>query len=298
MNKTALFCNSQRTRQFSKATARCLLLLTAVLTWLHPNDSVAEPTAASVKDNPAEHLVTTAKALKQAHPALFGTAEGILVTLVVPDGQAATAGLVPGDVLIGYGATPIDSVQQLTEQIAIAADDSRITLIYLRGEQRQQAAINGGAIGVGLQDLAETPFTRMIALLQQGQQALAAANYSEAVSLFGNGLTLAETQQHQQAQALCHESLGYAFTELDDLQQALLHHRQALAIDRAADDRQREAADPGNIGSVLAMQNRATDSLESYQQALLIHRRTGDPSRAWRSARRGKGPVQPGQGRG
>ncbi len=288
MNKTAPSRNSQRTRQFSKATARCLLLLTAVLGWLPPNDAVAEPTTASVKDNPAEHLMTAARALKQIRPELFGTAEGILVTLVVPDGQAAAAGLVPGDVLIGYSATPIDSVQQLTEQIVIAADDSRITLTYLHGEQRHRSTINGGAIGVGLQDLAETPFTRMIALLQLGQQALATDNYSEAVSLFGNGLTLAETQQHQQALLIHRQTgdpaaeagdligIGIAYKNLNRPDEALPPLEQALTICRELGDLSGEGAALNSIGNLYRGLGRYREALPPLERALLIHRELGD----------------------
>jgi hypothetical protein len=79
-------------------------------------DPTAAPTAESSAQPPAQPDPTridswldAGRALKEAQPELFGGAEGVLATRVLPGGQGADLGIAPGDVLIGYGDVPLDS---------------------------------------------------------------------------------------------------------------------------------------------------------------------------------------------
>jgi hypothetical protein len=61
-----------------------------------PGQAVPEPDPAQI-----DAWLAAGRALKTERPELFGGAQGVLATLILPDGQGAAAGIEPGDLLIG-----------------------------------------------------------------------------------------------------------------------------------------------------------------------------------------------------
>ncbi len=166
---------------------RLYRILFAALLWLplatpaQDADASAEPRAEAAAEDPAAVMLGVARALKEQQPALFGDAEGVLVTEVLPDTQGAAAGLVPDDVLIGYDEAPLSSTEQLIELTSKVGEDRSVVLRFLRDGRVREVSIHGGRIGVAIRNVAQTVLDRMIELNQAGQQADDQARYAEAL---------------------------------------------------------------------------------------------------------------------
>jgi len=173
--------------------------------------------------------LAAARALKAERPELFGEADGVLATLVVPGGQGAGAGIAPGDVLIAYGDTALDSAQQLITLTAETLPETVLTLRWLRpdgdsGARLLEASSRGGRIGVGIVDITENLEFRIKSLLARAHNGDSDAQFVLG-SMFHFGLeteqdhkaarhwyTLAARQNHRPAQMnlamLCEQGLG------------------------------------------------------------------------------------------
>lgn len=223
------------------------------------------PAAAGPAERDAVQIVaslTNARALKKAQPELFGGAEGVQVYLVAPDGQAAAAGIAPGDVLIGYRDTPLDSVQQLVALIGATPAEDTLTLRWLRpgaggGAEVREAPIGGGRIGVVVWDIAETPAARkgvlgavatwiwnrlpataqMSSLADDGGAAHNRGRYWEAMGQYLQGLALADREGDDRWRGRFLRLIGDALLDLGRYHEVLEHQRQALDIARETDDR-------------------------------------------------------------
>ncbi len=247
------------------------------------NPTATIPVAMPAEPDPAqvETWLAAARALKQAQPVLFDGAAGVLATLVLPGGQGAGAGIVPGDVLIGYGDTPLDSRGQLIALTGKTPPEQTLTLRWLRpgaggGAEVLGVAIHGGRMGVGIRDLADTPAARMQALSDEGLSASNRARYGEAMGLFRQGLALAEEAGDDLWRGQLLRSIGDVLDDLGRYPEALAHHGQALDIAREIGDRAGEASSLNGLGDDYQLLSRYPESLEHYTQALAIDREIGD----------------------
>jgi tetratricopeptide (TPR) repeat protein len=77
---------------------------------------------------------------------------GLLITMVVPRGAAAKAELKPGDVLVRYGDTELNSVEQLTAAIQAGTTAKEVPIsVWREGEKEPFArSVPPGRLGVGL----------------------------------------------------------------------------------------------------------------------------------------------------
>jgi CHAT domain-containing protein/tetratricopeptide (TPR) repeat protein len=248
-----------------------------------PGAAPAEPDPAQV-----EAWLAAGRALKAERPELFGGAEGVLVTEVLPDGQGATAGITSGDVLIADGDTPLDSAQQLAALTGETPAVTALTLRWLRpdadgGVRVLEAGIRGGRIGVGIRDLADTPAARMQALNDAGVAARNRGGYEEALELFRQGLAVATDTRHEPMRGHFLRSIGDTFDELGRYAEALEKHNEALSIAREAADPRVEAAVHNSLGIVYTRIGRYDLAVEHYERRLIIARDLSD--------RRGEGTT-------
>ena len=72
-------------------------------------------------------------------------------------------------------------------------------------------------------------------------------------------------------------NIGIVLKDKGHLEGALRSYQEALEIERRIGNPQGEASDLGNIGNVLFEQGDLEGALRSHQEALKIHRRIGDP---------------------
>jgi serine protease Do len=97
----------------------------------------AEPEGTQIPD-----LGMTLTPLSQSARVDLGIAEGVegvLVTEVSADGQAAEKGIAPGDVIVEVGQEPVLTPEEVEEQIAVAVDAGRKSVLFLvhsQGELR------------------------------------------------------------------------------------------------------------------------------------------------------------------
>jgi hypothetical protein len=75
-------------------------------------------------------------------------ATGLLITSVLPDSQAANAGILPGDIVIAYAGQPTPDLPALNA--AVAGAGAKIRLLTVRGTTERSVAIEKGRIGVTL----------------------------------------------------------------------------------------------------------------------------------------------------
>jgi CHAT domain-containing protein/tetratricopeptide (TPR) repeat protein len=95
-------------------------------------------------------LLGLALAIKLALPEQFGAAGGVLITEVLPDSQGQSAGLQPGDILIGYDDRPLDSAEQLVELTGASAEHRPVALCLLRLGEPLEVSIHGGRLGTAI----------------------------------------------------------------------------------------------------------------------------------------------------
>jgi len=81
-------------------------------------------------------------------------AGGALVAEVVPDSPAEAAGLKPGDVILGFGGTPVDEVRDLTRAVAASEIESAAEIDIWRGEETRTLEIRPALLETAS---AETP---------------------------------------------------------------------------------------------------------------------------------------------
>src|SRR5262249_4767007 len=104
-------------------------------------------------------LVEQAAASRKAHPALLASG-AVLITLVTPDGQAASAGIAPGAILLRYGTDRLDKADPLRRLAKETPAAKPVTIEALRGAQKLTFKVHGGLLGIGLADLPPAPATR------------------------------------------------------------------------------------------------------------------------------------------
>ncbi len=252
-----------------------------------PPQAADGPPAAQSAEPSVEQLaawLATARALKAEQPALFDGAEGVLATLVLPDGQGVPAGIRPGDVLIRYGETPLDGARQLVGLTGETPAEQTVTLRWLRpgspnaavGAQGLEARIRGGRIGVGIRDLAETPEARMQALLDAGNNAWQRADSALARRQLDAGVELAEAHGDLNWQGRFAIAIGALLNHQGAYEQALRQVNRALEIARTRHDRSMERVALTNLGALHTKLGRYQEALECLRAALAIAREIGD----------------------
>lgn len=187
-------------------------------------------------------LLKRAMELKEKHPELFKGTEGILVTKVLPDSQGAKASLKPGDVLISYGGTPLNSTEQLVKLTGERPSEQSVRLGYLRGGVFNEAVIHGGRIGVGITSLIkgtmgkERLVDQMFRLNLQGQNARQGARYQQALTLYKKGLVIGQKERNKKWVGTFLGNIGTVYQSLGRYTKALEHYERALAVKREAGD--------------------------------------------------------------
>lgn len=100
----------------------------------------------------ASQVVRSYLILWRAPAATTVPAPALRVTDVVQDGNAAKAGVKPGDFLLSYDGRTLDSRDDLLAAIdaAVAAKKEQVELVVYRGPERLELALGPGRMGVGL----------------------------------------------------------------------------------------------------------------------------------------------------
>jgi CHAT domain-containing protein/tetratricopeptide (TPR) repeat protein len=125
----------------------------------HADQTPAEAQAPTPPEQPSESeqaamiLAGLALAQKIALPDAFGDAKGVVVIEVMPGSQAEAAGLEPGDILLRYDGTPLDSVEQLVALTGEHGPERHVQLQLLRLGQRLDPSLRSGRIGVRVTDM-------------------------------------------------------------------------------------------------------------------------------------------------
>jgi S1-C subfamily serine protease len=105
-------------------------------------------------------LLEQIAAARKANPALL-TSGAVLITRVLPDGQAAAAGIALGDILILYNATRLDKADTLRRLEQSTATTKLVTIEVLRGAQKLLFKVRGGMLGVIPLDLSAVPVAHL-----------------------------------------------------------------------------------------------------------------------------------------
>jgi tetratricopeptide (TPR) repeat protein/CHAT domain-containing protein len=98
-------------------------------------------------------LLEAALQLREAKPALFAGAMGVLIVNVVPGSQAAEKGLQPGDIVIAYAGEAMNSAEQLVMAVQEKTKETQVDLRIIRGGKMEKMRLRGGKIGVELKNI-------------------------------------------------------------------------------------------------------------------------------------------------
>jgi S1-C subfamily serine protease len=90
-----------------------------------PTTVSQSPLAVPIAQTDPATLLEAALQLREAKPALFAGALGVLIVKVVPGSQAAEKGLQPGDIVIAYAGETMNSVEQLVKAVQAKASEPR-----------------------------------------------------------------------------------------------------------------------------------------------------------------------------
>lgn len=138
-----------------------------------------------------QSLLEKAKALRETDLQLFGGANGVLVLDVLPDGQGEKAGIKPGDILLSYNNTPLNSYEQLIELTGNHSENETAMLAYLRNREKHNLILRGGRIGIQIASIIasqEESIKKQLQLLnEKGTNALNQSRIKEALQLYQQG---------------------------------------------------------------------------------------------------------------
>jgi tetratricopeptide (TPR) repeat protein len=134
-------------------------------------------------------LLETALHLREAKPALFAGALGVLIVKVVPGSQAAEKGLQLGDIVIAYAGEAMNSAEQLIEAVQAKASESQVVLRVIRGEKVEEVGVRGRKVGVELKNILSKEATN---LLEQLKAAIRAKNHEKVIQLIQDNPKIAE----------------------------------------------------------------------------------------------------------
>ncbi|MDO8345604.1 MAG: tetratricopeptide repeat protein [Cellvibrio sp.] len=257
-----------------------LLLLGCAQTGLiKPETGIIDNERAATAD-PQQAMLEQARAFKESNPELFGKANGVLVTAIVSDSQGEKAGLKPGDILLTYSNTFLNSVEHLIELNGKRNENESITLTYLRNKELQEVDIQGGRIGLQIVSLipsqSELLTQSMSDLSQQGDDAISKARYETAVLLYQKGLKIANDLENSAWRSVFLRGLGNVYYYRGQYLQALDYYQQSLAITREIGDRNGEANNLNNLGNAYIGIGQYPQALDLYQQSLAIQREIND----------------------
>jgi len=179
-----------------------LLVLSLVPVGAWAQDEPPSAPATGPTEDAVAAMLLAARTLKQQRPNLFGRSEGVLAVEILPDGQGAAAGIQPGDVLIAYGDTPLDSIEQLVAVASKTPVEQGITLHCLRAGEPREARVQGGRIGVVVMGVAETEVERIQTLMDSENAAFLQGRDQEALERWEQGLALAKTLMPEETPGL------------------------------------------------------------------------------------------------
>ena len=132
--------------------------------------------------------------------------------------------------------------------------------------------------------LAMSPKDRMIFSGIAGSCYSSLCDFEKAKSYYKDLLKLSEREDLRNiyplntffARSTFFGNMGIVYRIQGKLKEALEHHQQALDIHRKSGNKIGEANDLCNIGNVYQIQGKLKEALEHYQQALNIHRKIGN----------------------
>ncbi len=113
---------------------------------------------------------------------------GLLVTQVVPTGNAAAARIVPDDVLLAYAGVDLQNVEQLPKLIAEMANEKTVEVTVWRDGKTAVRQVAAGRLGVVLH---KDPAPRALAAKREADQLLASVRGGDWKELPGTRVELA-----------------------------------------------------------------------------------------------------------
>ena len=223
-----------------------------------------------------EELAVQAETLRQTQPQLFAGAKGILVTEVVPDSQAVTAGLARGDILLSYAGRPLNTIEDLTSLVRQQAANTKVNLDFLRNEQSLTRTLRSGLIGVALAEI-DPPGLALDQLQQQGTSAIKGGDAEGALALWEQGLRQAQALDRPTRSGQFLTLIGFAHEKLGRLDTALQHYGQARSILQQIGDLSGERTCLDFMAEVHQAQGDYGKALLCYQDALKLARQENKP---------------------
>ncbi len=114
---------------------------------------------------------------------------GLLVTMVAPNGSAATAQLHPGDVLLSYAGMKLGSIENLGDAMKASAQTQQIPVTVWRDGKTLARTLPPGRLGISL---ARDPAPQALADRRKTQEMLLAVRGGDWQELPGTRIELAE----------------------------------------------------------------------------------------------------------
>jgi CHAT domain-containing protein/Tfp pilus assembly protein PilF len=247
-----------------------------------PTTVTSSPLAVPIAQADPATLLEAALQLREAKPALFAGAQGVLIVEVVPGSQAAEKGLQPGDIVIAYAGEAMDYAGQLVEAVQAKASEARVVLRFIRGEKVEEVGLRGGKMGVELRNI-RSP--QAAAFWEQLKPAIQANDYEKIIQLIRDNPKLAKEVIPPDLLAKVKHINLELDNFLEECQQTQVHSDYLLAIEKCQaglkhsqllKDKHYTSYFLGNLGIIYNDLDQYPKALEYHQQALAIHREIGD----------------------
>jgi CHAT domain-containing protein/Tfp pilus assembly protein PilF len=226
-------------------------------------------------------LLEYALQLQKNQAELFGGAQGVLVTKIAPNSQAAQKGLQRGDIVVAYNGQPMNSVDQLINSVQANAAEPQVELQFIRAGVVQTVVLQGGRIGIFLKDIMrqELSHPALDRLDEEGVKAFYKSDYQTALEKWETGLQQAREIDDKRYISHFLSNLGMVYNNLGEYRRALDYYQQALEIQREIGDKGGVGNNLMNLGVVYDNLGEYRKALDYYQQALAIFRQIGDKHR-------------------
>ena len=170
-------------------------------------------------------LIENSLQLRNNNPELFNNSKGIVILKIVPDSQASSLGLQPGDIILKYSGIAINTEKQFLGLVKNNASKKSIELCFLRDNQVNRLNLKGGYIGVYFSDFSERKI-----LYRASKKYNELGQYHKSINNYKKILRIDRKSGNLEGESSILRNIGVGYWHLGQADEAIKYIQDAMEI--------------------------------------------------------------------